>query len=307
MNTSKPEIRILFGHRQSPAHPYLELTGKGPFLLKALHMAGILVIMTLASLLIAIGFNHLLVPLELLSGGVSGISMIIGYATGWRISLLYLALNVPILLWGWFILGRRFVAWSIYSVAAATFFMQTIPVTPLVDDPLLGAVFGGVLFGLGSGLALRYGGSSGGFDIVASIATRHRDLPVGMLLFLLNGLVIIALSLMKAQWSAAFYSMISMFAAGKVVDSVHIRHVKVTVFIITANSGLLLEELLKRPRGVTIITTKGAYSGKERDMLMTVTTRYELAELRRMIRKTDAKAFVNIVETAAVIGEFRRN
>ncbi|CAM4310238.1 YitT family protein [Paenibacillus tarimensis] len=274
--------------------------------MKVMRFLGTIAVMTIGALLIAVGFNMLLIPHQLLSGGVSGISMMLGYATGWNISVLYFVLNFPILVWGWFVLGRQFVAWSVYSVVAATLFLQLVPVYSLAVDPMLGAVYGGIIFGFGSGLALRLGGSSGGFDIVASIVTRKRDLPLGMLLFILNGAVIASLGLLNNDWEAAMYSMASMFAAGKVIDVVHIRHVKVTAFIITNETEKLLAKLLATPRGVTIIKTRGAFAGAEKDMLMTVTTRYELAALRKMIRQLDPKAFVNIVETVGVIGEFRR-
>jgi uncharacterized membrane-anchored protein YitT (DUF2179 family) len=263
--------------------------------------------MTFASLLIAFGFNMMLVPHRLLSGGVSGIAQMIGYAADLNISMLYFSLNFPILVWGWFALGRQFVIWSVYSVAAATLAMQFFPVRAIAFDPLLGAVFGGVIFGVGSGLALRFGGSSGGFDIIASILTRRRDIPIGVLLLTLNGTVIAALGMTTSDWDVAMYSMLSIFIAGKVIDVLHIRHVKVTVFIITSQSEKLLEKLLKLPRGVTVIKTRGAYSRSDNDMLMTVTTRYELAALRKMIRSLDKNAFVNIVETVGVMGQFRRD
>lgn len=271
-----------------------------------LRHAGTLMTMLLGSLLVAFGFNMLLIPYGLLSGGVSGISMMIGYATGGNIGLLYFALNFPILVWGLVALGKRFILWSIVSVISATLWLQLIPVRQIANDPLLGALFGGVIVGFGSGLALRKGGSSGGFDIIASIVTRKRDLPVGMIIFILNGLVIMALGLIIQDWDAAMYSMISIFAAGKVVDIIHIRYVKVTAFIITKETAALKSKLLERPRGVTVIRTKGAYSDDDKDMLMTVTTRYELAELRKTVLSLDPHAFVNIVETAGVIGQFRQ-
>ncbi|OXM16904.1 YitT family protein [Paenibacillus herberti] len=262
---------------------------------------------TAGSLLIAIGFNVLLIPQQLLSGGLSGISMMIGYLTGSNIGWLYLVLNIPVLVWGWFSLGRRFVGWSSYSVVAATIFMQLVPVIPLAKDILLASVFGGLLLGFGTGLCLRAGGSSGGFDIVASIVSRNRDLQVGMLIFILNGLVIGILVFFTGNWDIALYSLISIFTAGKIVDLIHIRHHKVTAFIITQKTDELLAQMLARPRGVTIIRTRGAFSSQEHDMLMTVTTRYELEELKLMVRKLDPKAFVNIVETVGVMGDFRRN
>lgn len=259
----------------------------------------------LAAILLAAGFNMFLIPHQLLSGGLSGISMMIGYFTGWSIPLLYFLINLPVLIWGWIAVGRRFVVLSIVSVLLTTWLMQIIPQSSLNSDPIIGAVFGGVLIGLGSGFSLRTGGSTGGFDIIGSILTQRFDFPLGMLLFALNGIVIMALGLMLG-WDVALCSMLSIFIAGKVVDAIHIRHVKVTAFIVTTCRKELTERLLVLPRGVTLIKTEGAYSHTPHDMLMTVTTRYELAQLRKIVKETDPKAFVNIVETAEVIGQFRK-
>lgn len=258
------------------------------------------------SAVIAAGFQLLLIPEGLLSGGVSGVAMVVGYIAGWNIGWLYFVLNVPILMWGWHALGRRFVVYSIVCVACTSLFMQVIPTVDMTDEPLLAAVFGGVLVGTGTAVVLRYGGSSGGFDIIASIISRRRDLPVGILIFILNAAVVIALLFYNRDWDAALYSMLSIFVTGKVIDAVHTPHRKVTAFIVTNRTEELAARLLRIPRGATILKTRGAFTSAERDMLMTVTTRYELAELRRMVRDLDPKAFVNVVQTVDVIGEFRK-
>ncbi|MBW7457633.1 YitT family protein [Paenibacillus sepulcri] len=264
------------------------------------------IVMLLSSALIAFGFNQLLIPLKMISGGVSGITMIIGYATGFNISWLYFVLNIPVLIWGWKILGLRFVGWSIFSVVTTTIAIQLIPTEAVVNDLTLGAVFGGVVVGFGSGLSLREGASTGGFDIVATILTRKRDLSIGMLIFVMNGSIIIALGLLTGDWDAALYSLLSIFTTGKVIDLIHIRYVKITAFIITNCAQELRKELLPLQRGITVIRTRGGYTDAERDMLMTVTTRFELPELKRIIQKTDPAAFVNIVETLGIMGDFRR-
>src|SRR5690606_21368907 len=142
---------------------------------------------------------------------------------------------------------------------------------PVAQDPFISSVFGGVLIGIASGISLRTGGSTGGFDIVGSILTRNRDFPLGMFLFILNGIVVLALGYAK-NWDLALSSMLSIYITSKVVDMIHVRHVKVTVFIITNRKEELLERLLKLPRGVTLLKTTGAFTQTERDMLMTVTT-----------------------------------
>jgi uncharacterized membrane-anchored protein YitT (DUF2179 family) len=271
------------------------------------HTAVAASVMTIGALLIAGAFNLFLIPHQLLSGGLSGVAMMIGYMTGGNIGWLYLVLNVPVLFWGWFIVGRRFIIWSMYTVLASTLFLQLIPVTAIAKDAVLGSVFGGIILGISTGMMLRYGGSSGGFDIIASIITRKRDLPVGSIIFTLNGLVIAALVLFTKDWNLALYSLLSIYTAGKVVDIIHVRHIKVTAFIITTKTDEMLAKLLSHPRGITIIKTRGAYTSAEKDMLMTVRTRYELAELRKTIASIDARAFVNIVETVGVIGDFHRS
>lgn len=264
------------------------------------------IVILIGAAAIASGFNLFLVPHHLLSGGVSGLAMITGYFTPLSINIMYLAYNVPILIAGWFLLGKRFIGLSILSVAAVTWFMAVIPEQPIASDTLLSAAFGGVLVGLGSGISFRTGGSSGGFDIIGSIVTRYRDFPIGNVIVGMNGLVILAMGYLERDWNLALASMVSIYIAGKVVDYIHISHLKVTLFIVTDRTDELLEKLLCRPRGVTKMKTQGAFSHKERDMLMTVTTRYELVEVREIIKATDPAAFVNIVETVGVMGSFRR-
>lgn len=269
--------------------------------------SGPVLLMLLSSSLVACGFKWLLIPVELLSSGVSGVAMIIGYVSGWNIGWLYFALNVPILLWGYRVLGKRFVMLSTISVVSTSIFLQLVPAVEIAsDDRLLASVFGGVLVGFGSALSLRYGGSTGGFDIVASIVSRYRDVPIGLLVVGLNTLVVAALGFLKDDWNAALYSMLSIYLTGKLIDAVHTPHRKITAFIVSSESQRIAERLMSIPRGVTIIRTRGAYTSEERDMLMTVATRYELSELRKIVMEIDKKAFVNIVQTIDVIGEFRR-
>ncbi|WP_438432029.1 YitT family protein [Gorillibacterium sp. sgz500922] len=258
------------------------------------------------ALLLAVGFNMLLIPHQLLAGGMSGVAMLVGYFTNWNIGVMYLLFNIPVIVWGLVAIGKRFIFLSLISVGATTWFMQLVPTTPIANEPILAAVFGGVIIGIGAGLSLRAGGSTGGFDIVGSIVTRNRDFPLGSFIFILNGLVILALGYYKENWDLALYSMLSIYVSSKLVDAIHIRHVKVTAFIVTKEKDLLVEHLLKN-RGVTIMKAEGAYSRQEKDVLMVVTTRYELAELKESIRVLDPNAFVNIVETVGVLGQFRRH
>ncbi|MCS7460157.1 YitT family protein [Paenibacillus doosanensis] len=264
------------------------------------------IIVILGSALVSVSFNMFLIPHQLLSGGLSGISMIIGYFTGWNIALLYFIFNLPVIVWGLMLIGRKFIVLSVVSVIMTTWFMDIFPHRPLAQNEILAAVTGGVLIGIGTGISMRAGGSTGGFDIIGSIITQKRDFPLGTALFVLNGIVIVTLGYYKDNWDLALFSMLSIFITGKVLDTIHTRHLKVTVFIVTRHTEALLEELLKIQRGVTVLSTEGAYTKHPQKMLMTVTTRYELEELRHLILRTAPDAFVNIVETIGIMGQFRR-
>ncbi|MBP1154762.1 MULTISPECIES: YitT family protein [unclassified Paenibacillus] len=275
-----------------------------PFFQRSL--MGSVLICVLGSALIAASFNLFLIPHQLLSGGVSGISMIVGYFTGLPISLLFFVFNLPMLIWGLLSIGRKYIILSVISVILTTWFMNIIPVAEVSSDLIMSSVTGGVLVGMGSGLSMWAGGSTGGFDILGSILTRKRDFPLGTFLFGLNGLVILALGYFKNDWDLALYSMLSIFITGKMIDTIHIRHLKVTVFIVTRKKDLLLKKMKKLQRGVTVINTEGSYTNDPQHMLMTVTSRYELYDLQSLIRQWDPQAFVNITETVSVMGLFRR-
>lgn len=172
-------------------------------------------VILLSAVLVAVGLNLFLIPHKLLSGGVTGLASIIVYLTGWNISLVYFLINVPLIIWGWKAVGRRYIVLSCISVVSTTWFISIIPEVKVTRDPILAAVFGGIISAAGIGFSLRAGGSTGGFDILGSIVTRKKDVPMGNILFLLNGLVILALGFFQS-WDLALYSMLSTFVKGKV-------------------------------------------------------------------------------------------
>lgn len=263
-------------------------------------------VMLLSSLLVAAGLKLFLIPHQLLSGGVAGTATILGYMTSPSyISLIYFAINLPILIWGIIAVGKRYIALSILSVLFTTWLLAVIPARQVTHDPILASIFGGVIIAAGIGFSLRAGGSSGGFDILGSIITKKRDIPMGTVLFVLDGVIILTLGFLKS-WDSALYAMLCVFVKAKIIDLIHIRHVKLTCFIVTKHRERMMERLNRLPHGVTVVNAEGGYSHEGNTLLMTVTTRYELAELRRTILETDAAAFVNVLETVEIMGRFRR-
>lgn len=263
-------------------------------------------IIIFSAFLVAAGMRLFLIPHQLLSGGVAGVASVIGYVTNPKyISIIYFAINLPVLIWGFIAVGKKYILLSMLSVLATTLFMTIIPAVKVTKDPILASIFGGVIIAGGVGFSLRAGGSSGGFDILGSIITRKRDIPIGNVLFVMDGIVILSLGFFKS-WDSALYAMLCIFVKSRVVDMIHIRHVKLTCFIVTKERDKMLNRLRELPHGITVVNAEGGYSHEGNTMLMTVTTRYELSELRKTILETDPSSFVNVLETVEILGRFRR-
>ena len=221
--------------------------------------------------------------------------------------MVILVLNIPVFILGFVRLGKKFVARSVVSVVVTSAAMQWIPLKPVTSDPILAAVFGGVIVGACIGIVLKLGGSTGGFDIIGVVITQRRQFPLGELIFVLNAVVVV-ISGFTANWNTALYTMMVIFVSGKVIDMLHTRHIKLTLMIITTQGERMRQRLLDELyRGVTVLDVEGGYSHKKRKMLMMVLSHYELTDVKRVIREVDPTAFVNIVETREVMGLFYKD
>jgi uncharacterized membrane-anchored protein YitT (DUF2179 family) len=163
-----------------------------------------------------------------------------------------------------------------------------------------------VLTGLGSGIIFKASGSTGGLDILAMLLMKKRSFPLGALLAAMNAVVVI-ISGFIFGWNLAMLTLVGIYAAAKVIDTIHTSHIKVTLMIVTKKGDELKEMLLsKLGRGITVIDGKGAYSGNKQEILITVITRYQLTDVRTTINEVDPNAFVNITETTEIIGFFHK-
>jgi uncharacterized membrane-anchored protein YitT (DUF2179 family) len=260
----------------------------------------------LGSLIIVVAFNLFLIPHEVLSSGLSGISMILGIITPLNTGLANFLLNFPLLIIGYKILGRKFIMNSIFSVLIISLGLYLIPVYAIAGDTILSSIFGGALTGLGVGIVFRCSGSTGGFDIIGMIICRKRDFPIGTLLSGMNAIVIF-FSGFLFDWDSALYTLISIYVTGKVVDAIYTDHVKLTLMIITDKGDEMRQHLLTNLyRGITILDGVGGYSNNKRQVLISVISRYELNDVKNLITEVDCNAFVNITETIEVLGLFHR-
>jgi len=272
-----------------------------------------IIVVIFGSLLLAISLNFFLINANVYASGFSGAAQLVSsilkdhFDISVSTGILLLLFNIPVFILGWFKVGRGFTIYSIVSVLFATLFLELLPVLSLSDDIILNAVFGGVIAGVGVGLSLKLGASTGGMDIVAMVLSRLQDKPIGTYFLLLNG-VIIVLAGFLYEPENALYTMIALYVTTAVIDMLHTRHEKVTAMIITRKADELQKAIHdKMVRGITILPAKGAYSKEDKNMMYLVITRYELYDLEKIIKEVDPKAFTNVVQTVGIFGFFRKD
>ncbi|PID15851.1 hypothetical protein CSV63_04105 [Sporosarcina sp. P34] len=264
------------------------------------------------SLLMALSLNFFLINANVYASGFAGaaqlVSSVLKDHLGMTIStgVLLLLFNIPVFILGWFKVGKGFTIYSILSVAFTTLFLGLLPLRSMSEDIMLNAVFGGVLAGVGVGISLKLGASTGGMDIVAMILSRMQDKPIGVYFLVLNGILIVFAGILYEPENA-LYTMVALYVTTSVIDMIHTRHEKVTAMIITHKADDLQQAIHRQMvRGITILPAKGAYSKEDKNMLYVVITRYELYDLERIINETDPQAFTNIVQTVGIFGFFRK-
>jgi uncharacterized membrane-anchored protein YitT (DUF2179 family) len=252
-----------------------------------------------------IGMNSILIPNKILGTGVSGIAILIHYLfPSADVGIAYFLLNIPLMLMGWFVISKRFMMYTIFGMAffsLAAAILKTPPV-PL-KDPILVAVFSGIICGAGSGIVLRSLGSAGGVDILAIYANIKFGLRPGLSSFFVNAVVIMTGAYFFGL-QIALYSMIYVFTSSKTLDAVLTGfNQRLSTTIISDKYKEITEEIFKHiNRGATFLQAKGAFTGNPKEVIFTITTLTELPKLKNIIFSIDPKAFVVVNSTLEVIG-----
>lgn len=267
----------------------------------------IFTISTLSGVLLAVSLNMFLIPANVFASGFTGVAQIISEFIPLSPGILLLLLNIPVAILGWLKVGKKFTFYSFVNVAATTLFLEIIPVQGFSEDIILNSVFGGVLGGLGAGILLKWGASSGGLDILALLAAKKSDRAIGDYFFMMNAVIVVTSGLMFGM-EKALYTLLQIYVASRIIDTIHTRHVKLTAMIVTSKADELQEAFHKKvTRGVTRIPAKGGYSKEDKEVLMIVITRYELYLLQQVVDEVDPHAFTNIIQTTGVLGMFRKD
>ena len=265
-------------------------------------------LIVLGSAVYGFSFQAFLFPNNIVSGGVTGIAMILNAFTHWPIGMMVIVMNVPLFLIAWRHFGLDFLLGSLLGMALSSAFVDLFAVTGLVltRDPMLASIIGGVIKGFSLGMIYYYGATTGGIDIVAKLLRqRFSQLNFGTIVLILDAAIILGYAILIGNYESAMYSVIAMFVVTKVIDLVlYGMDNSCTVHIISEKSEELTKELTLGHvhRGVTILEGEGAYSGKKKHVILCVIKRNQIPELRRTIRDLDPNAFVIVTDAKNVFG-----
>lgn len=223
-------------------------------------------LLCLGGVLCAIGINSILIPHNFVTGGVTGIALIIyKIFPFFDMGLIYLVLNVPLFILSWMVVGRRFFVYSILGTAALSIALLYVHIDIHVEDQMLNALLAGVILGAGAGLCLKTSGSQGGTDMLSVVLLKRFSVKIGNTLMVLNGLVILMISVYYSI-EAVLYTMIVVFVSSKVINLVVVGlSQRKAIFIISSHWEKISQEILKDiRRGVTIIKGEVATAGRRR-------------------------------------------
>lgn len=251
------------------------------------------------------GLNIFLVPNKIAAGGVSGIATIFYHIFHIPLGISIVALNIPLFAFGLRLLGKSFAIRTTYGLLLYSVLAEIFPI-PQTDDIFLGCIYGGVLVGIGVGMVVRAGGSTGGTDMGAKIlSVRFRSIGIGAFVFGLDFLVIAAAGLIFEP-TAALYAIASLFITTKIIDFIAVGLSMAKAFyIISDHSEQISKAILERmQRGVTAFAAKGQYSNKDKTVLLCVLRwRTEGAKLKKLVKEIDPQAFVIVADVKEVVGE----
>ncbi len=255
-----------------------------------------ILLLMLGSLMVAVGLEIFLIPNNLIDGGITGISIMASYLTGWPLSLFLILINAPFLIIGYKQIGKTFALSTLFSVLCLSVLVNFLhPVPGLTHDVFLASIFGGMILGAGVGLIIRIGGSLDGTEIVAILLDRRTNFSIGEIVMFLN-IFILGLSGFLYGWDRAMYSLLAYFIAYKAIDIVveGLDESK-AVFIISERYEDIAQAIIDRlGRGLTLLPSAGGYTNQPSQIVYVVVTRLEIAKLKSIIHGFDENALVTI-------------
>ncbi len=255
------------------------------------------------------GVTAFLIPLKMMGGGVSGIGILLYYATNGAIPVGYsfFAINIVLIIIALKVLGPKFGIKTIFGIICGSVFLavfQDIFTSPMVDEKFMSAIIGGALGGAGIGIAISQGGSSGGTDIIAMVINKYRNISPGRIILYIDVFIIASSYIVFHNIQNIVYGYVIMGITAYAVDMM-ISGTKQSaqLFIISEKYNDVAERIGKETgRGISIIDSKGWYSGAERKILMVVVRKHETQYIFKMIKEIDPHAFISMGSVMGVYG-----
>ncbi|HHW46198.1 MAG TPA: YitT family protein [Clostridiales bacterium] len=265
-------------------------------------------LIVLGSVIYALGVVAFIEPNQISPGGITGLSTLIFYLTGFPAGISYIILNIPLMIAGLKFFGFRFIAKTLFAtiMTAVAIDLSILFVPAYTGNTILATLFGGVFIGCGMALILLRGATTGGTDILAKLVLRkYPFLSMGRVLLFIDIVIFAIASIVYCNFETALYSIIGLYTATKMIDSLlYGADSGKLIFIITRNSEKLTQEIFKViGRGVTKLRAFGGYSQSETDMLMCAVRQTEAAKIHSIIKDCDPTAFVIVTEAPEIIGE----
>ena len=271
-------------------------------------------LLTIAGIINAFGVTVFLAPVALYDSGISGTSMLISQKTpDWlSLSVCLLVLNVPIFLYGLKKQGITFTIYAIYTVAiyslAAWLITDVLPIDVSIVSPLAGsdlflcAIFGGIISGIGSGLAIRAGGAMDGIEVLAIIFAKKLGITVGTFVMIYNVILYVICGFAIQSWILPLYSIVTYAAALKTVDFIieGFDRSKAANIITTKPKPVCVALSEAFENGITIIDAKGYYSDSKKTMLYFVVNRFQIGRMTEIIQEIDPGAYISLTEVADI-------
>ncbi len=259
----------------------------------------------LGSFIYAFAVNALFIPHQLLSGGLTGIAMILEYLFKIPTALTVIILNIPLFIGGYKFLGKRFTYLSILGIISMSIFLSlTKGWTIKVEDTMIASIFGGLISGVGSGIIIKNRGSLGGTDIISVVVNRYFSFSIGGVAAVFN-IIVLGTAALLFNVEMAMFTMVGLFVSSRTIDIIQagFNHRK-TVIIVSDKSEEMAAELFQRiRRGITFVKGEGAYTRRDKKLIYMVVRTMELSKLKEVVRKVDPNAFMSIIDTTEVEGK----
>lgn len=258
------------------------------------------------SAIMGFGINSFNIPNHLAEGGITGISILIKLLfPAVDQGIVFFVLNIPLFFLGWKILGRTSFIYTILGTVSLSVFLSLFENTlPLpMEDRLLASLYAGVAVGVGLGIIFRYGGTTGGVDIIARLLQKYWGVSMGRTLFL-GDILVIGASLIYLNLESAMYTLVVVFIAARVIDFFQDgAYAGKALTIISDKAEEISKQILEFGRGVTLLSGKGAYSGAEKQVVYVVISRNEVMRFKNIVHEIDPHAFLIVNDVHEVLGE----